>query len=106
MTRAVSKFEVLSVQPADLTSDDPLLRCDRATLRQVSVPRRAPIQCRALTEQEVDKYTTYVSEVNAMELFDAEFDRHWVDFKGLSSQDVNELFLESTLLQNFHKPRG
>jgi hypothetical protein len=45
MIRAVSTFEVIDTQLADLASDDPLMRCDRVTLKQMQMQGRAPTDC-------------------------------------------------------------
>lgn len=54
MTRAVSRFEVMDVQVANLDSDDPLMRCDRVTLKQMRIQRRDPIDCCELSTTDGD----------------------------------------------------
>lgn len=106
MTRAASSFIVENVEVADLASENPLMWCDRVTLRQCEMQRRDPIKDQALNAADIQTYKNYVTAMNALELYNENFKIRWEDFKQVTEAQLHNAYRTSAKLSGFSFPMG
>jgi len=108
MTRALTKFEVLNVQQGDSSSDDPFLKADRVTLKQLPLQRLDPIPCKELNYEKLRQYENHVMEMKAVECFSETFNITWRDEQGLTKQDLKDMVVHDRTgkMDDFPIPAG
>lgn len=90
MTRAVTQFEVVDVQFADMNSDNALDRCDKIVLKQLPMQRKQPISCQEMNSATAKGYCDHVRRMKLVDMFHEKFEVTFDCRQGMTKEEIHE----------------